>query len=165
MAPLSLLSAQVLAGRLTLRDALQENVSAIGTELGITLPGIPSSQVIVSSAGAELADKHLDLTYPRVSIFGSGIKNTQIEKFRALSGVVTLTAEIWASGDLMTQLETWIHCYVEGVAAVLRASTGDWGSGIYYQGGYEVLFQAPKVGGFGFVQSAKLVLGVGVSAN
>jgi hypothetical protein len=48
---------------------------------------------------------------------------------------------------------------------ILRQSIGDWGDGIFFSGVYDVQFQAPKVGGFGYVESAKVTCSVNVSRN
>ena len=65
----------------------------------------------------------------------------------------------------MTQVDQWIHFYVESVADILQTSVGDWGDGVFYPGAYEVQFNSPKAGGLGFVESAKLSLSVNVSAS
>jgi hypothetical protein len=112
-----------------------------------------------------LADQNLQLTYPRVCIYSSTLKNSQIEKFRSFSGQVILVADIWASGDLITDVDTWIHFYVEAVTNILQSNTGDWGNGIFYSGAYDVQFQPPKPGGLGFVGAAKLTFALNVSVN
>jgi hypothetical protein len=130
-----------------------------------TLPPIASEQIVLSSVPAELADQNLQLTYPRVCIYSSTLKNSQIEKFRSFSGQAILVADIWASGDLITDVDTWIHFYVEAVTNILQSNTGDWGNGIFYSGAYDVQFQPPKPGGLGFVGAAKLTFALNVSVN
>ena len=48
---------------------------------------------------------------------------------------------------------------------VLDFSRGDFGEGMYYAGGYQVVFSAVKHGGKNFVQSAKVSFEIGVSIN
>ncbi len=165
MTPLSLLAAQKLLTRLTTGDALQQQIALVGAGLGVPVPPISGDQIVLSSAAPDLADKNIRLTYPRVCVYSGSVKNTQIEKFRAFSGQVGLVAEIWSSADLITQVDQWIHFYVESVAEILQNSIGDWGDGVFYPGSYEVLFNPPKAGGFGFVESAKLMLGLNVSTS
>jgi hypothetical protein len=165
MTPLSLLGAQTFLTKLTKGDALQQQITAISTGVSATVPGMCSDQILVSSVPAELADKNVQLSYPRVCIYSSNLKNSQVEKFRSFSGQVTVVAEIWASGDLITDVDAWIHFYVEGVANILQSNTGDWGNGMFYAGAYDVQFQPPKPGGLGFVELAKLTFALNVSVN
>jgi hypothetical protein len=163
--PLSLLAAQAFLSKLTNANALQQQLTMTTAGLGISVPTIGTAQVILSSAAANLADNNIQLSYPRVCIYSTGLKNNQLEKFRSFSGQVMVTAEIWASGDLVTDVDTWIHFYVESVAAILQRSIGDWGNGMFYAGAYDVQFQPPKTGGLGFVVSAKLSFTVNVSMS
>jgi hypothetical protein len=165
MTPLSILGARIFSTKLTDADALQQQIAAISTGLMTAVPPIPSERIVLSSIPAELADGNVQLSYPRVCIYSSNLKNSQLEKFRSFSGQVTLVVEIWASGDLITDVDTWIHFYVEGVANILRSNTGDWGNGMFYSGAYDVQFQPPKPGGLGFVEAARLTFALNVSVN
>jgi hypothetical protein len=165
MTPISLLAAQTLAAKLTSGDALAELVQSMASDAKVTLLPIASEQILLSSAPVGMADNNAQLTYPSVCIYSAGLKNTAIEKFRAFSGEVSIVAEIWASGDLISEVDTWIHSYVEVVTAVLRSTTGDWGNGLSFWGVYEIQFQPPKIGGLGFVQSAKVTFDLAVSLN
>jgi hypothetical protein len=165
MTPISLLAAQTLAAKLTVGDALTELVTSMATDANVTLPPIAPEQILLSSAPVGLADNNAEFTYPRVCIYSTGLKNSGVEKFRAFSGEVSVVAEIWASGDLITDVDTWIHFYVEAVTAVLRNATGDWGNGLSFWDVYEIQFQPPKIGGLGFVQSARVTFDLAVSLN
>ncbi len=165
MTPKSLLAAQKLSAKLTIANALQQQIATLATDANITLPAITPAQVVLSSASPELGDMNLQLNYPRVCIYSSNVKNTQFEKFRSFSGQVSLIAEIWASANLMTQADEWIHFYVESVAEILESSVGDWGDGMFFSGAYDVAFQPPKAGGLGFVESAKLSFSLNVSVS
>ena len=165
MTPLTLLAAQKVQSKLTSGHALEQQIDAIAAALNVTIPALPPQQVLLSAAPAVLGDRNLDLGYPRVCIYSESIKNSQFEKFRSFSGQVVLVAEIWASADLIGQADQWIHFYVEGVSSILRMNIGDWGDGIFFPGAYEVQFQAPKAGGLGFVESAKLTMSVNASVS
>ncbi len=165
MTPKSLLAAQKLSVKLTATNTLQQQVTALAAASNTTVPKIAPSQVVLSSASPELGDMNIQLIYPRVCIYSTSVKNTQFEKFRSFSGQVWLAAEIWASANLVTQADEWIHFYVESVGEILQDNIGDWGDGMFYGGAYDVAFQAPKVGGLGFVESAKLTLSLTVSAS
>ncbi len=165
MTPKSLLAAQKLSAKLTAANALQQQITALAAASNTTVPTIMPGQVVLSSASPELGDMNVQLTYPRVCIYSTSVKNTQIEKFRSFSGQVSLAVEIWASANLVTQADEWIHFYVESLGEILQNNIGDWGDGMFYGGTYDVVFQAPKAGGLGFVESAKLTLNLSVSVS
>lgn len=165
MLPLTLLAPQKLLSLLVSGNALSQQISALEVSCNVILPLIASGQVILSSANPDIGDKDLQLTYPRISLYSAAIKNTQFEKFRSLSGTVSVVAEIWASGNLVNETDQWIHFYVEAVTNILRQNIGDWGDGIFFSGMYDVQLQAPKAGGLGYVEAATLTCPLNVSRN
>jgi hypothetical protein len=165
MLPLTILAAQKLSQLLTTGNALQKQLDEMASACQVSVPALTNAQVVLSSASADTADLSLQLTYPRICLYSSGMKNTQAEKFRSFSGSVSVTAEIWASGDLASDTDAWIHFYVEGMTQILRQNIGDWGDGLFFSGAYDVQLQPPKAGGFGYVESAKVTCSVNVSLN
>jgi len=165
MIPLTLQAAQKVSGLLTNANALQQAVSNLASSCGVDVPPITSSQVVLSSASADIADMNLQLIYPRICIYSTALKNSQIEKFRSFSGSVTITSEVFASGNLASDTDQWIHFYVEGMTEILRQNIGDWGNGMFFSGMYDVQLQPPKAGGFGYVESAKVVCSIDVSRS
>lgn len=163
--PITFLAAQKLLTLLTTGNELAQQVNLLAAEANLEIPAIPATQVVLSSVPPDIGDKNVQLTYPRVCLYSTGLKNTQLEKFRSLSGTIAVVAEIWTSGDMVTQSDQWIHFYVEGVTEVLRQNIGDWGDGMFFSGMYDIQFQQPKAGGFGFVQSAKVTCSLNVSRN
>ena len=165
MLPLTLQAARKLSDLLLNNNALQQQVNELSSACNANVPAIAAAQVVLNSANADTADMDLQLTYPRICLYSSGLKNTQAEKFRSFSGTVAVTAEIWASGNLIGDIDFWIHFYVEGVTKILEANIGDWGDGLFFPGSYDVQLHAPKAGGFGYVQSAKVTCTLNVSRN
>jgi hypothetical protein len=165
MIPLTLLVPQKAAALLSAGNLLAQSIAHLAAASGVVVPVILAPQVIVSSAPPQIGDPDLQLTYPRVSFYVSSLKNTRIEKFRSLSGSMTLVADIWASGNLLTQVDQWLHYYVEAVTMLLRQNSGDWGDGIFFDGSYDLQFQLPAAGGLGFVQNARVTCGLHVSRN
>lgn len=165
MVPLTLLAAQKVSDLLTAGGALQSEIESLASANNIVLPVISQSQIILSSIDPNLGDDNVQLTYPRICLYPLIVKNTKAEKFCSFSGTVSVVAEIWASGDLVGQIDQWIHYYVEAYTALLRQHAGDWGDGIFYSGVYDGQFQAPKAGGVGFVESAKVTCVLNVSRN
>lgn len=155
MLPLTLLAIQKVSDLLITNSALGQELATLTN----SVPGIPTidpTQVILSSAANDVGDSDSRLGYPRICLYSSGFKNSQLEKFCSTSGVLSGTADIWASADLVDDTDRWIHYYVEAVSALLRKGAGDWGNGIFFPGVYDVQFQPPKAGGMGFVQLARL---------
>ncbi len=165
MLPITILAAEKVAGLLTSGNALQQQISRLASSNNSQVPRLSSDQVILSSAPSPIADLNEQLTYPRICLYASGLKNTQIEKFRSLSGTVSVTGDVWASGNLVEDVDRWIHFYVEAFTDILRQNIGDWGDGIFFSGMYEVQFQPPKAGGFGYIESAKVTCNLNVSQN
>ena len=163
MLPLTLLAARKLAGLLTTNDLLAQTITSLAQAAGITIPVISSDQVVVSSAARELGDREIEFNYPRVCVYSSQMKNTQEEKFRSFSGGIVMAADIWASGNLLDDSDQWIHYYIEALTAILRANRGDWGDGFLFSGIYDVQLQPPKIGGFGYVELARVTCGLNVS--
>jgi hypothetical protein len=165
MLPLTILAAQKILNLLTSGNALQQEIGNIASSNNAIIPLITPAQVVLNSAAPDMADKDLELTYPRICLYSAGVKNTQLEKFRSLSGTVSVVAEVWASGNLISETDQWIHYYAEAMTNILRQNIGDWGDGIFFSGMYDVQLQAPKVGGIGYVESAKVTCVLNVSRN
>ncbi|HEY7306509.1 MAG TPA: hypothetical protein VH601_20455 [Bryobacteraceae bacterium] len=165
MLPLTLLASQKVANLLIQEGALQKQIDAISAQAGIQIPAINSAQIVISSVAPDLADRDIQLSYPRVCLYSNVVKNAQTEKFRSFSGAVGVVAEAWASGNLVTQTDEWIHYYVEAITTVLRTNVGDWGDGMFFSGRYDVKFQQPKTGGLGFVESAAIMCSVEASLS
>jgi hypothetical protein len=156
MLPLTLLAVQKMSDLLTSNSALGQELTGLANSMGASMPTIDSAHVVLTSAASDVGDTDARLGYPRVCLYSSGFKNSQFEKFCSLSGVLSATADIWTSANLVDDTDRWIHYYVEAVTTLLRRSSGDWGDGVFFPGVYDVQFQPPKTGGMGFVQLARL---------
>lgn len=163
--PVTILASQKLANLLTSNNALQQELAEIAALANVTLPPITQDDVVLSSASPDIGDKNIQLTYPRICLYSSVVKNTHIEKFKSLSGTVAVVTEVWASGNLVTDTDQWIHFYVEAVTEIYRQNVGSLNDGFYFSGAYEIQFQPPKAGGLGFSQSAKVTCILNVSQN
>ena len=155
MLPITILAVQKISDLLTANSALEQEITSIAA-MNVSVPTIQSQQVVLSSAGNDIGDRDAQLTYPRICLYSEGFQNSRFEKFRAFSGQLHATVDIWASGNLVNDTDRWIHFYVEAVSKILRKSAGDWGDGVFFGGAYDVQFQPPKTGGIGFVQMARL---------
>ncbi len=165
MIPLTIFAPQMVQSLLTNNDALEQQITALAVASNLNVPPITAEQILLSSTTPDLGDKDVQLTYPRVCLYSGGVKNTQIEKFVSLSGAVSVIADIWASSNLATDTDQWIHFYVEAFTEILRQNRGDWGQGLFFSGMYDVQFQSPKPGGIGFVQFARVTCNLNVSRS
>lgn len=165
MTPLTLLVPQQAAALLIAGDLLASEITQLAAAAGLSIPVIPSTQVLVTSVPLQIGDMNLELTYPRVCLYTSGLKNNHGEKFRSLSGLVTLVVDIWASGNMLTQVDQWLHYYVEAVTRIFRQNTGNWQNGIFFDGSYDLQLNAATPGGLGFLQHAKVTCLLHVSQN
>jgi hypothetical protein len=165
MLPLTIQAAQKLSDLLTSPNGIETEVNLVASLAGRTVPPLPATQVFVTSTSTSMADVQQQLGYPRIAVFSNRVRNQQTEKFRSLSGVVTLIAEISTTADLVDQVESAIHFYVEAVSNLLRRNIGDWGDGMFFPGAYDVDVQPPSTGASGFLQLARITCELKVSRN
>jgi hypothetical protein len=163
MLPLTLLATNKLLNLLTVNNALSQAISANAAATGADVPALNTQQIINSYVSPDMGDLNLQLTYPRVCLYTSQVANSQREKFRAFSGTVTVAADVWSSASLEQPAESALHFFVGGIADILQANLGDWGDGFRYSGVYGVQIQPPRIGGFGFVQLARVTCNLNVT--
>jgi hypothetical protein len=123
----------------------------------------PVETIMKMSAPIDVYEKTASLRYPVVTIFCERLKNTQAEKFRALSGTALLVVEIRVSGAHVQHLDAELNSYVEAACQVLAAARGAWTSIGAYAGGYDVKFQPARAGGKQFAKSARIEFEIHVS--
>jgi hypothetical protein len=150
---------------LTANNVLAQQIGSAAQAANVVLPIIQSGQVVLTASSPDIGDRDVELTYPRVCLYSTGLKNSQGEKFRTLSGTLMVVSEVWASAALVGDADQAIHFYVDAVTNILRQNLGDWSDGVFFSGVYDVQFQAPKAGGYGFVESAKITVVLLVSRN
>lgn len=132
---------------------------------GQPLNPLNSAQVRAQNVASDIADKSLTMTYPAANVYCEKIVNSLAEKFRSFSGNVQTTVELRYSQDRLDGLEATLENYADAIMQVLNANRGDWGSGMFYAGEYQVVFAAVKHGGKNFQQVAKITFEIGVSRN
>ena len=122
MLPLTLLAANKILNLLTVNDALSTAISSNAAASGAEVPTLGTAQILGSFISPDIGDLNLDLTYPRICVYASHAANNQREKFRAFSGVVGVTADVWSSDALEQPTELALHFYVEGIRALYHRS-------------------------------------------
>ena len=135
--------------------AIEKNDSSV-TATGITT-------IVALNTSVEISDKVGYVQYPALLVYCDKLSNTLKEKFRDFSGKAHVVVEVRQSQDTLPGLDATVQVYVDAVCALLDDSRGDWGSGLFYGGGYEVSFEPIGRGGRNFLQRAKVGFDVEVS--
>jgi len=123
------------------------------------------SQIRAQNVAADLAERATGVKYPAVNIYCEKIVNQLWEKFRSFSGQVQMVIELRQSQDRLEGIQDRLELYADAAMQMLDGSRGDWGDGMFYGGGYEVVFGPVKQGGKNFMQTAKVTFQIGVSKN
>jgi hypothetical protein len=151
----------VLAGGSGLPSALE----ALSTQRGFTIPAIAAHQIISQNVPPEVSDQSTTNKYPLVYVYCSKVVNAVREKFRTFSGDAEMIVEARVSQDRLDEIEANLQAYVDAITEVLDNSRGDWGDGVFFDGGYEVTFGGVKHGGKNFLQIAKVAFVLEISAG
>lgn len=156
---------QVFAGFLSAMDTGVDNaVTTAAIDSGITLaPFLPAS-IITQNMSFEIAERATGVNYPVIQVYSDRVRNLLTEKFRTFSGKIRTVAEVRVSQDRIEGLEDTLRLYVDAVTQILDSNRGSWGQGAFYTGGYEVGFDPVKHGGKNFLQVAKVIFEVDMSA-
>jgi hypothetical protein len=158
-------STQKLLSVLAADDGLPAAIEALIQQQGLELAAITREQIVAQNVGAEIAEQSTASKYPLVYVYCSRVLNQNREKFRGFSGEAQMTVEMRVSQDRIDQIETNLQAYVDAITAVLSDSRGDWGGGVFFDGGYEVTFGSVKHGGRNFLQIAKVGFVLEISAG
>ena len=128
-----------------------------------SLKAIGARSVVAMNAGVELSEKTGYVQYPLMLVYCDKVSNTLKEKFRRFSGTAHVVVEARYSQDKLSNLQANAEVYADAICALLDDSRGDWGSGFFYAGGYEVSYGPVVRGGNNFLQVAKVGFDVEVS--
>jgi hypothetical protein len=164
MAQIGTTSVQKLASLLRAPSGLPAGLAAIAYANKVTLPVMEASQIIAQNVPADLIEKTAGTKYPAYHLYCEKLQNTLREKFRRFSGTAQLSVDVRVTHDRLEGLDQKLQWYVDALTEVLDANRGDWGNGLFYTGGYTVVFQPVKHGGKNFLQTAKVSFEVQVSA-
>jgi hypothetical protein len=127
--------------------------------------GLPAAQILAQNVAPELAERSTASKYPLVYVYCTKIVNQLREKFRTFSGEAQMVVEARVSNDRLEEMEDLLQGYIDAITQVLDQSRGDWGDGVFYCGGYEVVFGGVKHGGRNFMQIAKVSLILEISTD
>jgi hypothetical protein len=132
---------------------------------GIQLGELSAGQVMAQNVAFELAERTTGVKYPCFYVYCEKITNQLREKFRTFSGKARMVVDVRVSKDHLESLDGELQSYVEAVTRVLDSQRGNWEQGIFFGGAYEVAFGSIKHGGRNYVQSARVVFDLDVSAD
>jgi len=158
-------STQKVLGVLAAGSGLPAALEALTIQQGLTLPAIAAHQIIPQNVAPEVSDQSTVNKYPLVYVYCTKVVNELREKFRTFSGDTQMIVEVRVSQDRLEQIETNLQAYVDAVTQVLDNSRGDWGDGMFFDGGYEITFGGVKHGGRNFLQIAKVSFALEISAG
>jgi hypothetical protein len=150
---------------LTTPAGLSENLAAVAELQGINLPEIGAKQIFTQNVAQELVERAVEVKYPTLLLYCEKINNDLREKFRTFSGKAHMAIEVRVSQDRIEGLEKLLEIYVDTVTRILDQNRGDWGSGMFYTGGYEAVFAEMKHGGRNFIQTGKIRFEVAISID
>jgi hypothetical protein len=159
------MTAQKVLGVLSGPAGLSNSMAELAAEAGLELPRMAADQIVAHNVAAELAERAAATKYPMVYVYCTKLTNRLREKFRTFSGDAEMVVEVRVSSDRLEEVGPSLHAYVDAVIDVVDGSRGDWGDGVVYCGGYDVVFGAIKSGGRNFLQTAKVGLVVEISAD
>ena len=131
----------------------------------IELPAIEGVEILEQHVSAEIAERAGHIRYPVVHVYCDRVSNQLREKFRTFSGTAQLNVDLRVSHDHVGELQKQLQTCVEAVTDVLDGRRGEWATGMFYAGGYEITFSPVKKGGKNFIQSAVVRLEVHISVN
>ena len=138
------------------------NIAAVADLNDLAAP--PAAlQVLAQNVAPDIAERAGTAQYPIIQVYCGRLDNLLREKSRTFSGTVEMIAEVRVSQDRLDGLELQLQLYVDGVSASLDQTRGDWGSGMFYTGGYTISYAPVKHGGRNFLQTAKVAFVLDVS--
>ena len=158
-------STQKVLGVLAAPDGLPAAVEALNLQQGLRLAAISSQQIIAQNVTPDVSEQSTANNYPLVYVYCNKVANLLREKFRTFSGETQMVVEARVSQDRLDQIESNLQAYVDAITQVLGNSRGDWGDGVFFGGGYEVVFGGVKHGGRNFLQIAKVSFVLEISAE
>lgn len=150
---------------LTAPSGLNSSIASLAETEAVTLSPIPDKHLFTENVASDLAERTGDAKYTAVYVYCEKIANALKEKFRTFSGSLQLVIDVRVSQDRLEGIDQKSQLYTDAIVQVLNQNRGDWGQGLFYSGGYEVVFGPVKHGGLNFLKSAKVTFRVDASID
>ena len=151
--------------RMIAPSGMNASLAALTAPDSLLASPLEAAQIRAQNVAADLLERSSGVRYPAVQVYCEKIVNDLSEKFRSFSGKVQMAVEVRHSQDKLNGLQEAVELYADSIVQMLDGARGDWGDGMFYNGGYEVAVGAVKQGGKNFMQAAKITFQVGVSRN
>ena len=135
---------------------LNDKLYAIALRDMVEPQTVDAENVLTRHFAADASDKNSDLMYPLVFLYCSRIENRLETKFSEFSGRVFLTAEVRASEETLDLLDGQAARLAEAVGDTLAQHRGKWTEYAAFDGRYQTKFDAARVAGRNFMQSARI---------
>jgi hypothetical protein len=145
------------------QNGLAAGASRVGQRIGTLVSPIEATQIGARNVPADISERAVAVQYPTLNLYCERVVNSLREKFRTFSGKAEMALEIRVSLDRLDGIERQLQRQVDVLTEVLDSNRGDWSDGVFYAGGYEVVFGPVKKGGKSFLQQAKITLEVDLS--
>jgi hypothetical protein len=133
------------------------------TQADPTLTPLAVKTVAAQNVSVDIADQAGHAQYPSILVYCDKLSNALTEKYRSFSGQARMNAEVRHSEDTLDRVQKNLQTTVDAVCALLENSRGDWGSGAFYVGGYDVTYDPVVRGGKNYLQRAKVTFELEVS--
>jgi hypothetical protein len=159
------LAARKVIQRMTAPAGVSANLASLTFGAEQQPAQLNAAQIRPQNVAADLAERGDPVVYPAANVYCDKIINSLVEKFRTFSGTLQMVIELRTSQDRLGGLQDGLELYADAVMQMLDANRGDWGDGMYYGGGYQVVFSAVKHGGKNYIQTAKVTFEIGVSIS
>jgi hypothetical protein len=159
------MTSQKVLAILAAPEGVPRTVADLSAVANLALPSVSKEQIVAQNVAPELMDRATPGNYPRLHVYCNKVSNQLREKFRTFSGEAQMAVEVRVSLDRLEEMDSSLQTYCDAVTQVLDANRGDWGDGMFYSGGYEVVFGAVKQGGRNFLQIAKIGFVVEISTD
>jgi len=153
----------VAANLLIGAGGLQTNLNSLASSEQAPALQVGQHQIVTKNIPVDIAERSSASVYPSVYVYCDSITNQLREKGRTFSGSMDMVFEVRSSKDRIDDLDAEINLMVDGVVSTLDQNRGDWGSGIFYAGSYNIDFAGVKRGGKNFLQTAKVTFTLQVS--
>ncbi len=144
---------------------LQDNINALAATDSQPPVNLAEWQYIPQNLPAELAERSAAGRYPAICIYCEKMSNQLREKSRVFSGQASMAIEVRISSDRVEGLSGQLGLLVDAVTSTLDQNRGDWGTGVFYGGAYDISYAGVKHGGRNFLQTGKITFNVEISRN
>lgn len=156
MANLCLAAVGKLREFLLADDGANPKLDEIGARDMVHLPELTEENVVTQHVASKLAEENAPVTYPAVYLHCDRMENGLTTKFRRFAGEIFIVADVRVSNPRFEHLEEELGRYVEAVRGVLADHQGKWTDEIAFSGAYRVKYRELELGGFNFIQSARI---------